>query len=641
MAVCKMKHVTILCLQGQKDRILTTLQEFGGVEIVSGKSENAVIQPEQEEKQALLAQALRVAAEYQKKPSLLDQKNPKPSLTAAELERQVAGSGWETLAADFVQAQEELNALAQKQGSLQAERNRLLPWQSFSLTAGDRDASAAYSFAALSVSSQSLPGFLEELENRFGDSLYVETAHVQENAAGLLLIYPKKSEKALLSLLSRHNASWFEPLKGLTAAQGITALDEEAAELDQRKASLLEAQQERAGRISLLEYAQEYYDNLLLRKAQEQLLEQSASSLAIDGWLPAEQEDALCRTLESRLPLDSFYLAFDDVREDEIDDVPILLKNNRVFRAFENLTEMYSLPRYNEMDPTPVVAPFYMLFFGMMVADVGYGLVMLVALGAARFFLRRNEEMRRKTDFFYYLSFPVILWGLVYGSFFGVDLPFRLISPVDDIITVVILSLVIGWLQLVCGLMLNALGNFRNGDIWGGLSGGAAWLAFLVGAAMMVVAQMVFPSRVLFIIGVGLCVLAALGIVFIPMITDRSKLKGLAKGLYALYGVSAYVGDLVSYTRLMALGVAGASIAMAFNTIMAYLPLLVRVTVGVLVAIALHGLNMFLSMLGAYVHGLRLQFVEFFSKFFSGGGRKFRPFRASNRHITVKQETQH
>ena len=105
--------------------------------------------------------------------------------------------------------------------------------------------------------------------------------------------------------------------------------------------------------------------------------------MAIDGWLPAEQEDALSRTLESRLSLDSFYLAFDDVREDEIDDVPILLKNNRVFRAFENLTEMYSLPRYNEMDPTPVVAPFYMLFFGMMVADVGYGLVMLAALGAA------------------------------------------------------------------------------------------------------------------------------------------------------------------------------------------------------------------------------------------------------------------
>jgi len=141
-------------------------------------------------------------------------------------------------------------------------------------------------------------------------------------------------------------------------------------------------------------------------------------------------------------------------------------------------------------------------------------------------------------------------------------------------------------------------------------------------------------------VGAGLCVLAALGIVFIPMITNRSKMKGLAKGLYALYGVSSYVGDLVSYTRLMALGVAGASIAMAFNTILAYLPLLVRVTVGVLLAIALHGLNMFLSMLGAYVHGLRLQFVEFFSKFFSGGGRKFRPFGASNRHVTVKQETQ-
>lgn len=638
MAICKMKHVTILCHQAQKDDILNTLQEYGGVEITQGAGASS-LPAELDAKRSLLDQALRIAGEYKKKPSLVDMRIPKPALTAQALKEQVLGSDWESLAVAIVQTDKEMGALSQKQEALAAQRSQWAPWKDFALTNKQKESPGAYSFLPVTLSPQSLPVFEEALEEQLGNVVFLQTAYAHTAAEGLLLVFPKKHAKTLHALLTRFNASIFQLPQEQTVSQALKTLDKDEAALVKQREALLEKQRMHAQRICVLEYAQEYDDNLLLRKAQEPFLLQSSSSIAITGWLPAGQENGLSATLDLKLPADTFYLAFDDVRDDQIEDVPILLKNNRMFRSFENLTEMYSLPMYNETDPTPLVAPFYMLFFGMMVADVGYGLIMLLALGGARLFLKRNEEMLRKTDFFYYLSYPVMLWGFIYGSFFGLDLPFKLLSPTEDIVAVIVVSIALGWLHMLCGLAINAMTHFRQKDIWGGLSDGVTWLLFLIGMALVVLSQFVLKVQALFYIGVGMCMLAALGIVFIPMISDKSKFKGLAKGLYALYGVSSYVGDLVSYTRLMALGVAGASIALAFNTILGYLPLAVRITAGLFLAPALHGLNMFLALLGAYVHGMRLQFVEFFGKFFSGGGRKFEPFKPGNRHVTIKQET--
>lgn len=637
MAICKMKHVTILCHQAQKDDILSTLQEYGGVEITQDGGAPA-LPAEHDAKRTLLDQALHIAGGYRKKPSLADMRTPKPSLSALALKEQVMTSDWELLAVAIAQTDKALSALLQRHETLAAQRSHWIPWQDFTLTNRQRQAPGKYSFLPVSLSPQSVPGFEEALEAQLGDAVLIQTVYTHTAAAGLLLIFPQKYIKTLHALLTRFNASIFEPPENQTVSEALQMLGKEEQALVNQREALLEKQRVHAQRISVLEYAQEYDDNLLLRKAQEPFLLQSPSSIAVTGWLPAGQENGLAATLDTKLPAETFYLAFDDVREDQIEAVPILLKNNRIFRSFETLTEMYSMPMYNETDPTPLVAPFYMLFFGMMVADVGYGLIMLLALGGARLFLKHNEDMLRKTDFFYYLSYPVMLWGFIYGSFFGVDLPFRFISPTEDIVSVVIVSIALGWLHMLCGLVVNALTHFRQKDIWGGLSDGVAWLLFLVGMALVVLSQFVIKVQALFQIGVGMCILAALGIVFIPMISDRSKFKGLAKGLYALYGVSSYVGDLVSYTRLMALGVAGASIALAFNTILGYLPLIVRVTAGLFLAPALHALNMFLALLGAYVHGMRLQFVEFFGKFFSGGGRKFQPFGPSNHHVKIKQE---
>jgi V/A-type H+-transporting ATPase subunit I len=160
----------------------------------------------------------------------------------------------------------------------------------------------------------------------------------------------------------------------------------------------------------------------------------------------------------------------------------------------------------------------------------------------------------------------------------------------------------------------------------------------MIGAVVAGLGKMILDSQALFKIGVGLAIASALLVVVTPMMQSKSKIKGLAKGAYDLYGISGYIGDLVSYTRLMALGISGGSIAAAFNMLVSYMPPVARFTVGILLMVALHGLNIFLSLLSAYVHGARLQYVEFFGKFYEGGGRAFRPLKTEEKYINIEKE---
>ena len=313
-----------------------------------------------------------------------------------------------------------------------------------------------------------------------------------------------------------------------------------------------------------------------------------------------------------------------------------MLKNNKLVKPFESLTEMYSLPKYGELDPTPLLTPFYMVFFGMMVADLGYGLLMLVGT----FVLSKKKTLRRSArnfiNLFKILSVPVMMWGLIYGSFFGLSLPFHVLSATEDMNSILILSVCFGMIQLLVGLLINGIQLVKKKDYLKSVSESFAWQGILIGAVLLVLGNIVLQNEGLKNAGLILFVISGVLIILIPMITSKSKGKGLVQGMYSFYGITGYIGDLVSYTRLMALGISGGSIAGAFNMLVGFMPPVARFTVGVALIIVLHALNIFLSLLSAYVHGARLQYVEYFGKFFQGGGRKFSPFKPKEKHIDFK-----
>ena len=379
----------------------------------------------------------------------------------------------------------------------------------------------------------------------------------------------------------------------------------------------------------------DYLLSLGAREEAKSLLASTQSLVALEGWIETSQvaslRDFLQQGFGSRVLLETR-----DVTEKDWDDVPIQLRNSALVEPFELVTEMYALPKYYEKDPTPIVSLFYFVFFGMMVADIGYGLLLTVATGFALKAFKLKPGTAKNLRFFSLLGISVALWGVVYGSFFGFEMPFALISTTSNAMTILILSVVFGFVTVLVGLFLGGMKNVRLKDYTEAYNAGFAWVLILLGLMLLAVGNILPGMSILVPIGKWLAILNAIGILIVSIVSAK-KLSGLASGLFNLYNVSGYIGDLVSFTRLMALGLSGASIGSAFNLIVNLFPPLGRFTVGLLLFIVLHAINMFLSFLSGYVHGARLIFVEFFGKFYEGGGKPFRPLKPSERYIKTKK----
>lgn len=646
MAIATVKQISILVPRSQQDTLLRLLQSFQKVELaVSEKAEGLGFLCDNDELHqwndmlSRIADAQRILSRWGSENKLAKLKNGRPLMTLSDLENKALSVDWEYICSESFDLTSRLEALRLRRTELIDLIEKWTPWRSLSTHPSVGTKSFKFTSALTgNLAVSSYVAFNTEYEDASANCGYCHKLFQTDDRVGVFLLYPKEAQQAVMNLCNQHNFVRLDfPFDGLphTMLDAWTAEEEalvkEEKGISDKLASLSKEKE-------LLNLAEEFYQNLKLRGEAKQLTLHSESTFLVSGWIDETDVTALENVLKLHFG-SLYYLSSSDVHKGEVSKVPIILKNNRVIRAFETLTEMYSMPEYDEIDPTPVMTPFYLVFFGMMVADIGYGLVLMLATLAVKLFFKPDRPLQRNIDFFFYLSFPVMAWGIIYGSLFGVALPFALLSPTADIIPILILSLIFGWMQLMTGLAMNVYVNLKKKEIMHALSGGVSWMLLLTGLAVLVISKIVVSSNTLFIAALGMCVLSVISIVVLPVVENkRHKIKGLMKGLYALYGATGYVGDLVSYTRLMALGVAGGSIAIAFNTIIGSLPIPARLTVGILLAVILHLLNLFLSLLSAYVHGIRLQYVEFFGKFYGGGGRKFSPFKTAEKHIYLIED---
>lgn len=661
MAVNKMEKMTIIAAAEQEERILQTIQGLQAIEIKDFFHSNVdssyikerfaqTLQPLDESKQrhyqsmlADIQEAVifieRFSDTNTKKKSIKRKISTLTSLEASFNETQI-----EHYLTEISVLKEDLQALEATRKTLQEQEAWLARWQYLDVVPNEHELKTCNILLG-SINAANQIRFLEALQSV--TTVYIEEVYHSQNHVYYSLIYPKNQQQIVAEYLSQVSFHSFE--------YPFDCLPKEAYQRNQKELTALVAK-EKALKAELAKFRQ-HIDSFYLaeemcyayihREAAKKQLLNTRYFFVVQGWLPVDEKADLINELKRVLPQDEVYLVFDPPTEAEIvEGVPIKLKNNAVVAPFEMLTEMYSLPKYDEIDPTPIMTPFYMVFFGMMVADIGYGLLMLMgALAARRLVLARN--VKRFADFFLILAFPTIIWGLIYGSFFGaalpktlagIALPFPILSTTEDVNTILLLSVAFGFIQLMTGLMVNGIELTKRKRYLESISESFAWQGLLVGLLIAVLGTMLFSNQGFMIIGISVAVVSAVLIVSVPVIRSRSKVKGLAKGLYGLYGITGYIGDLVSYTRLMALGISGGSIVAAFNMLVAFMPPVARFTVGLLLIVALHALNLFLSLLSAYVHGARLQYVEFFGKFYSGGGRAFNPLKAEEKYVNIEKK---
>ena len=646
MAISQMRQLSLLLPKELLDRLLFYLQGLESVQIhdlrqeedwqaafekaLVGRPVQQLSQQDLVSRQEKLERLVEELEPFMPKKKLLESLKEEPlELSFAALE-QAGKNRDEAVLLEGISKQ--LKVLQEAKSQIEADRlevAELEKWEPLELTP-----QAAATFSHLGALIGTIPNTDDDaLRLALGAhaDLKFQEVFTDDTEHGVLIFYKTGSLEEVRRILKEYG---FKPFEYDHAELPADRLEQLKSNIRQQEAvvdAMTKSLAASKGELDQLKVQLDYLCNLSSRQESKNQLASTQNLAALEGWIESNQVQALEACLTEQFG-QSILIQTREIRQDEKDKVPTKLKNNALVEPFELVTEMYSLPKYGDKDPTPVVSLFYFVFFGMMVADIGYGLLLFAGTSLALRFLHVKPGMAKNLRFFRLLGVAVIIWGLVYGSFFGFELPFALISTSSDAMTILVISVVFGFITVLAGLFLSGLKNIRLKDYAEAYNAGFAWVLILLGLLLLALGNF-FPSLAFAAtIGQWLAIINALGILAVSIVSAKS-LAGLGSGLFNLYNVSGYVGDLVSFTRLMALGLSGASIGSAFNLIVSLFPPVARFSIGILLFIALHLVNMFLSFLSGYVHGARLIFVEFFGKFYDGGGKPFTPLKPSEKYV--------
>jgi len=388
-------------------------------------------------------------------------------------------------------------------------------------------------------------------------------------------------------------------------------------------------------------------------------LDHSKHVFVMEGYVPEEDCEKL-ETLCTRVA--TCTVEFGEAG----DDAPVKLKNNKFAEPAQGILTMYAAPGKNDIDPTPILAFFFYFFFGMMFSDAGYGILMIIATGLMIKIFKPDKKMYNNLKLFQYCGISTTIWGLIFGSFFGdapaaiaymfsgtktvmahsisnmsdptpALMPWPAIDPQKDALTLMIISIAFGLVHILVGMGCKFVVCLRQKDYGGAFFDTGLWMLLLVGFAVLAAGMITTP--VLTTVGAVIAIACAVGLVLTQGRGKKSIVGKAIGGLASLYDITGYISDLLSYSRLLALGLTTGVMAQVFNMLATMMGTNVLGIVFMVVIFVIgHLVNIGLNALGAYVHTMRLQYVEMFSKFYEGGGKEFEPFSLNTKYIKIQED---
>ncbi len=644
MAVAQMKKLSVVALEKDTQRLIIELQKLKCVEVSKNDFADVQMVSAVDVSQEMGALLSHIALIRRAIAFLTTYETGKHTIFDPPMEASIDDfdSGLDTIAMDEVRT---ANTLAEKIAYTEGELLRLegkygayQPWIGEDIVLpGDRTAYTRYLCGTLPLNAD-----MAAIDERLAD-----LAHE------LIEIYTDKTVRALL--LVAHKEDFDEARKVLavggfvvcpvraSAAEGYAAgaaascmqqIEELRQELEKLKKAAKKMADTRLTDIKAL------HDIFLTRQDRLSAIGRTAETektVLISGWVPACAQDKTKRLLEK---YDAAY-SFDDPKADE--EVPVLLSNRPAARNFESVLSMYALPRYGRFDPTAIMSVFYTIIFGLMFADVGYGAVMVIGCMAALKLLHPSESMRQFLRMFAICGASCIIGGILFGGYFG-DLPVAVMEGfggrqnmptlavwfdmVEEPIMMLVLSLGVGAVHMVTAFVIKFIILVRDGYVFDAIADVGSWLVLFAGAGVYFARPMAGA------------ILAGLGGLMLICTQGRHEKNGfmrLLKGVMSLYDIVGYLSDLLSYSRILALSLASAVIASVMNL----LSTMGGFTVGgiilfIVVFLLGHVINFLVNILGTYVHTSRLQYIEFFGKFYESGGRAFAPLEPKSKYVNFK-----
>ncbi len=655
--IAEMKKLNLAAMSYDREKVLNALQRTGAAEVKCHTPVESVsplpfagdeLRARLSASEAALA-ALVTEADRYRKDNKIKTEPVKDGFGISYTEFMAAGENAERMHA----LTEEVNRLLDEKNALKNE-----------LARAKRAAEAARPYSKLNVPFSAL-GDTRCTRTLFGYTTVSQAAELQkEELPELCALSTLGAGEVVLISVTAHGSCMDEVQKRLQKyafapcpyTDGRTG-KELFEELSQEIARLTEALSDNGRAFSdLSEHVRDfkiYCDFLAFGLEKEELSEKllaTERTFLLEAYVPAEQEEAVRAELAAAA--EAICCEFTDVPEDETP--PTLCKNNAVVSNFEAITDMYSPPNAREFDPNAIMAFFYSLFLGFIMADVGYGLLMFFGGGFLYFKMRKGTMMKRLCGVFAIGGIFTVIWGFLFNSFLGFALlPFKVMPDLTGdgmswslagikVPALLIISMMIGVVQLFAGYCCRAVQCWRKGNILDGIFDGAVWALFSLGVELAIAG---------FVEDFGLSVLGTVGgivagaslVVAVLTAGRKEKLLGkFTKGFGAAYGVINYASDILSYARLYGLMLAGAVIADIISSNSVSLIAsgnAAFIILGAVIMVVGHVFNLAIGLLGAYIHDARLQYVEFYGRFYEGEGELFTPLGSEHRHVWIAPDS--
>ena len=641
MAIVAMRHLRLIGLQSEREEILQKLQHLGCLEVIEPALEeddpllqqlHAPVVPvlgKAREQFTAAEQALQTLGQYA--PKQKQGLAPQPEITERQLTDPQEIEQCKNAARRLNEMRQRIQILQAHREKLTAEYHLLQPWSALEMPlqyGSTEQVLIQLGTLPAAISIQQAQDALRQ-----NGELYElrEVSADRERRYCILAAHASEAEAHLAELKS---LGWSRISLGQfrgTAAENLAAIQKEQQTAEQEIAKL---ENSIAQSVSQKPELQQLSDAARIdidrAEAQERMLD-TASAFLLEGWFPAEN------TKELEMLLEGCTCAWQmtDPAPEDYPRVPVLLKNNWFTRSLNMVTEMYSLPAYGTLDPNPLMAPFFILFYGIMMADMGYGLLMFLAGLIISRKYRPKGTMGHMFGLMTLCGVSTFIMGALTGGFFGdfltqvvklttggdFALP-ALFTPLNDTLMILVGAMCLGLVQIVTGMAISFIRKLKAGQYLDALFEEVTWWVVFAGIGCMA-------------LGVTNLVLYA-GIVLIfagPLITGKGfgKIMGIFGSLYN--HITGYFGDILSYARLMALMLAGSVIAQVFNTLGAIPG---NIVIFIIISLAGNALNFALNLLGCYVHDLRLQCLEYFGKFYEDGGKPFRPLAMQTKYVDIE-----
>ena len=640
MSIVKMKKLSVIAPRSGKDELLKELMLLGCVEPGQAEAPEDTklrrapsLAEERREEQARLQRALEILDQYAPVKTKLFA--PLDEVSCSDfLDDSATGARLDTADA-LIGLDSRIRRIQSESARERGVEESLRPWDGFGLPLNLSETASTACTIGTVPGSADMKALETALEEAAPEAQLFTVSSSKEQRYVFLLALKEEYEDALNAVRGFGFAQSSLKSEGRTPEAAIRAARERLDRLAEEEEDLLSEVRALSSQRAGLKIACDLTATKIAREEAGEKLLATDSAVCLSGWVSEPEAEKLAETLEKH----GCAWALEDPSEEEAPEVPVKLKNNILTKPLMMVTEMYSLPSYDGVDPNPLILPWFCAFFGIMYADMGYGIILLVLGLLATRFLKLRGTMKYMAGLLKLCGITTFIFGFLFGSLFGDAVPvlsdmlglkhaelWSLIDPLKQPMVMLIGSLAVGAVHLIVGMGIHAVMLIRDGKWYDALMDVGSWWLLFAGIALGA-------------LGKGWWVAIA-GAAALICTQGRDKPTIFGKffgGLYSLYDITSYLGDILSYTRLMALLLAGSVIASVVNVLGS---LTGSIAAFIVIFLIGHIFNMGINIIGTYVHAARLQYLEFFGKFYRDGGRAFAPLSIRTKYVEVIKEEQ-